>query len=165
MKAFIVLIAVLLLAILLAGPKLAEFFGPTNNAVEVAQAQAVIEAARGGQIAAGGLAATALVNSLTVFALVLILLAVVVTGAILLVRHYRPAPKWQPGPNANFGRTGEARRIAAPRPAQAALPPGQPGGQWVYMPGQTPVQQVQPQPQPQIYYIQEPDSENGEVEW
>jgi len=92
----------------------------SNNAVEIAQAQAAIQAARAAQdaaqaaqIAARGLSAVSVINSLILLVLLAICLALVVLLGYYVITH-RPRPQWAPGPNANF------RRVNQPRLPQAA---------------------------------------------
>jgi hypothetical protein len=100
----------------------------SNNAVEIAQAQAAIQAARAAQdaaqaaqIAAAGLSATSLVNSLILLALVTTLLLLAAGGLyyLVVIRRQAPQSQWLPGPNARWGKVGAPRQ--ARLPAQAGL--------------------------------------------
>jgi len=103
----------------------------SNNAVEIAQAQAAIQAARAAQdaaqaaqIAAAGLSATSLVNSLILLALVTTLLLLAAGGLYYLVVYRRrpaPQPQWLPGPNARWGKAGAPRSPSLPAPTSQDL--------------------------------------------
>jgi hypothetical protein len=101
----------------------------SDNAVQIEQAQAVIQAARAAQdsaqaaqIASAGLGATALVNSLILLLLAITLLLVAAGGLYYLIvirrQQLQAKPSWPPGPNARWGKVGEPRqpRLPAPTP-------------------------------------------------
>ncbi len=94
------------------------------------QAQAAIEAVRAAQIAASGQAVNTALLTLLVVAFGFALLAALILSGYLLYqnRKARQAPqgKWLPGPNAHWGRMGDA-----PRPV--SLPQGDPIQQLVQL--------------------------------
>ena len=94
--------------------------GPTDNAVDIAQAQSAIEAARAAQdaaraaqIAAEGLSDVSRGQTLILVLLTIILVAIVVVGVYLLVvralnfqriKNSNSPPRWISGPNAQWKR-------------------------------------------------------------
>ena len=134
----------------------------SNNAVEIAQAQAAIEAARAAQdaaqaaqIAARGLSAVSVINSL----ILLVVLAICLALMVLLVYHViksgrRPQPRWAPGPNANFRRMSQ----------QPRLPQGTPTAQDIL--NAIIYQQVAGGKQIQLSQLQPPEEPGeSEIEW
>ena len=105
--------------------------GPSDNAVDIAQAQSIIEAARAAQdaaqaaqIASQGLSDVGLGQTLTLVLLILAL--VILVGLVVYVaiqrqiwKHNRAQPKlagrWISGPNAHW------RRVASPDPYEQLL--------------------------------------------
>lgn len=85
------------------------------------QAQAAIEAARAAQIAASGQAVNATLLTMLVVAFGFALLIALIALAYLLYQRTRqqaqPQGKWLPGPNARWGRVGDAPRpVSLPQP-------------------------------------------------
>jgi hypothetical protein len=133
----------------------------SNNAVEIAQAQAAIEAARAAQdaaqaaqIAARGLSAVSVINSLILLVLLAICLALVVLLGYYVITHRpKPQPRWAPGPNANF------RHVSQPR-----LPQGTPTAQDIL--NAIIYQQVAGGKQIQLSQLQPPEEPGeSEIEW
>jgi hypothetical protein len=113
-----------------------------NNSVDIAQAQAAIEAARAAQsaaeaakVAAGGLADVARMNAFLLGVVVLLAAALAVAVGYLwftrqqalIVEQRTQAKRWLPGPNAGWRKSDEL-----PRPTpQAAMQAGDPMSQLV----------------------------------
>ncbi|MEP0806590.1 MAG: hypothetical protein HRF47_13980 [Chloroflexota bacterium] len=83
------------------------------------QAQAAIEAARAAQIAASGQAINSAMLTFLVVAFGLTLLVALILLGYMLYQRSKPQPqgKWLAGPNAKWGRVGDASRLASlPQP-------------------------------------------------
>jgi hypothetical protein len=105
----------------------------SDNAVQIEQAQAVIQAARAAQdasqaakIASAGLGATAFVNSLILLLLAITLLVLAAGGLYYLIvirrQQIQPRPQqWAPGPNARWGKVGAPRQTSLPAPTPQDL--------------------------------------------
>lgn len=132
------------------------------------QAQAAIEAARAAQIAASGQAinATLLTILVVVFGFAL-LVALILLGYLLYQRNrqqVQPQGKWLPGPNARWGRVGDA-----PRPVSLPQPQGDPIQQLVQLELLRYLRQMNASPLPQSLpprtpqYLPEPEDEDDSL--
>ncbi len=129
------------------------------------QAQAAIEAARAAQIAAGGQAVnTTLLTVLVVAFGFALLVALILIGYLLYQRNRQQVQsqgKWLPGPNARWGRVGDA-----PRPVSLPQPQGDPIQQLVQLEllrylRQMNASPVQPSlPSRTLQYLSEPEDED-----
>jgi hypothetical protein len=159
---------VLLLFVCLAGSAayvaktIAPFLGPSDNAVEIARAQAQIEAMRTTGQAVNGLAATSFINALIVLVLVLILLVLVCMTAYYFFTRSRALARPQPqAPPAPYPQLAQVQQSRLPRPAypQLAAPGQQAAGRWEWVPGAVQA------PPPQVYYIVQGDQGGEELSW
>jgi hypothetical protein len=129
MKKFLPILLIFLALAVLAvlGADLLQY---SDNAADIAQAQAAIEAARAAQIAGAGLASVSTLLTVLVIVVVIFLLAEIGLVIWLALRQKlaAEAPKrWVSGPNAQY------RQIEPTQPSQKALPPGDPMQQLVQL--------------------------------
>lgn len=128
------------------------------------QAQAAIEAARAAQIAASGQAINATLLTILVVVFGFALLVALILLGYLLYRRKKSQGKWLSGPNARWGRVGDA-----PRPVSLPQPQGDPIQQLVQLELLRYLRQMNASPLPQSLpprtpqYLPEPEDEDDSL--